>query len=120
MSEFMWWNDPGRVRYFKAPVAWAIGASTVATIGSQQYTASKQASAAKKQAAHLDAEAKRIEAENKAAKAKAAADIAGAEKQAKMSLTMRNRARARSQTVYTSPLGSTTQPATARKSLLGQ
>ena len=124
MNEFMWWNDQRNIRNFKALTAaslsWIVGGATAATVGSQQYSASKASTAAKKQSDHLNSEAKRIEAENKAAAAKAAADIAGAEKQASMSVAMRNRARARSQTVYTSPLGLTGQPSTTRKTLLGQ
>lgn len=108
--------------YFKAAAltAWAIGGAAAVTVGAQQYTASKQASAAKKQADHINSESARIEAENKAALAKAEKDKAGAAAQAKQSVIMRNRAKARSQTVFTSPLGSSTQASTVRKTLLGQ
>lgn len=117
-----WWNTNFNVRHFKAAAipVWIAAATTAASIGSQQYTASKARTQAKKQADALAGEQKRIEGENKAALAKAASDVAGAEKQAKASVAMRNRARARSKTVYTSPLGATTQAATVRKSLLGQ
>lgn len=117
-----WWNTNYNVRHFKASaaLAWVVGGSAAATIGSQQYSASKQTTQAKKQAAHLASESKRVEAENKAAIAKAEREKAGAAEQARQSVLMRNRARARSKTVYTSPLGATTQAATVRKTLLGQ
>ena len=99
----------------------AVGALAAGSIGSSQYSASASRTLAKKQEGARVAEAARIEKENKAALAKAEAEKATAERQAKQQITMRNRARARSRTVFTSPLGAPQdQTSIQKKTLLGQ
>ncbi len=94
------------------PVPVAIGLA-VAAIGSSVYNTQKQATASKKAADNVSAMNAKAIADAKAAESNAAEQAANA-------INEKRRSRARSQSIFTSPLGLTTQAATTRKMLLGE
>ena len=88
-------------------------AGTAASVGTSMYSSNKATKASNNAARDASAANAKAIADAKAAKDTAASQAAGA-------LTQRKRSIARSQSVFTSPLGVTDQASTIRKTLLGQ
>lgn len=110
----------------EAAIPWLIGATAVATLGAGVITASATNKAAKTAKSTAENQMNMQRAAQEELKAKDAAAKADVEKaqvtatsQAQASLTKKKRAVARSESIYTSPLGIGGTADVARKTLLG-